>query len=139
LVAPLTNFAPRQFLQRIVTADEIWVHHYEPESKAQSMTWKRLTSTVAKKFKSQPSAGKIMLTLFGIGKVQFWLISLQRVKPSTVRFPYVWPNERSSKRKKIFIRRRSHWGGAELVKDERKKFSSPTELKKTCETLEPVP
>jgi hypothetical protein len=28
------------------------------------MTWKRLTSTVAKKFKSQPSAGKIMLTIF---------------------------------------------------------------------------
>jgi hypothetical protein len=40
------------------------MHHYEPESKAQSLTWKRLTSTVAKKFKSQPSAGKIMLTLF---------------------------------------------------------------------------
>jgi hypothetical protein len=40
------------------------VHHYEPESKAQSVAWKRLTSTVAKKFKIQPSAGKIMLTLF---------------------------------------------------------------------------
>jgi hypothetical protein len=23
--------------------------------------------------------------------------------------PYVWPNERSCKRKKIFVRRRSHW------------------------------
>jgi hypothetical protein len=29
------------------------------------MAWKRPTSPVAKKFKSQPSAGKIMLTLFG--------------------------------------------------------------------------
>jgi hypothetical protein len=28
------------------------------------MAWKRLTSTVAKKFKIQPSVGKIMLTLF---------------------------------------------------------------------------
>jgi hypothetical protein len=28
------------------------------------MVWKRTTSPVAKKFKSQPSAGKIMLTLF---------------------------------------------------------------------------
>jgi hypothetical protein len=28
------------------------------------MAWKRPTSPVAKKFKSQPSAGKIMLTLF---------------------------------------------------------------------------
>jgi hypothetical protein len=34
LVASLTNFSPRQFLERIVTANEIWVHHYEPETKA---------------------------------------------------------------------------------------------------------
>jgi histone-lysine N-methyltransferase SETMAR len=64
LVASLTSFAPLQFLERIVTGDETWVHLYEPESKAQSTAWKRPTSPVAKKFKSQPSAGKIMLTLF---------------------------------------------------------------------------
>jgi hypothetical protein len=52
------------YFERTVTADETWVHHYEPESKAQSVAWKRPTSPVAKKFKSQPSAGKIMLTLF---------------------------------------------------------------------------
>jgi hypothetical protein len=28
LVASLTNLAPRQFLERIVTADETWVHHW---------------------------------------------------------------------------------------------------------------
>jgi len=28
------------------------------------MAWKRQTSPMAKKFKSQPSAGKIMLTIF---------------------------------------------------------------------------
>ena len=28
------------FLQQIVTGDETWVHHYEPESKRQSMQWK---------------------------------------------------------------------------------------------------
>jgi hypothetical protein len=61
----LTNFVPRQVLERIVTADETWLHHYEPESKAQSMAWKRPASPVAKKFKTQPSAGKIMLPLFG--------------------------------------------------------------------------
>jgi hypothetical protein len=64
LVASLTSFAPRQFLERIVTTDETWVHHYEPESKAQSMAWKCPKSPVTKKFKSLPSAGKIMLTLF---------------------------------------------------------------------------
>jgi hypothetical protein len=55
---------PEQQKRVIVTADEIWVHRYQPESKAQSVAWKCLTSPVAKKFKSQPSAGKIMLTLF---------------------------------------------------------------------------
>jgi hypothetical protein len=103
LIASLTNFALRQFLEQIFTADETWVHHYEPESKAQSVAWKRPTSAVAKKFKSRPSAGKITLTLFwdmeGVIFVHF------TPKGETVnRFPYVWPNERSSKRKKIFIR-----------------------------------
>jgi hypothetical protein len=51
-------------LDRIVTADETWVHRYEAESKAQSMAWKRPTSPVAKKFKSQPSVSKIILTIF---------------------------------------------------------------------------
>jgi hypothetical protein len=41
------------------------VHHCEPESKAHSLAWKRPTLPVAKKFKRQLSAGKIILTLFG--------------------------------------------------------------------------
>jgi hypothetical protein len=41
-----------------------WVHHCELESKAQNMAWKRQTSPVANKLKSQPSSVKIMLTLF---------------------------------------------------------------------------
>jgi hypothetical protein len=64
LVASSTKFAPRQFLECIVAAAETWVHHYEPKSKAQIVAWKRPTSPVAKKFKSKPSAGRIMLTLF---------------------------------------------------------------------------
>jgi len=28
------------FLKRIVTGDETWIHHYDPESKQQSMQWK---------------------------------------------------------------------------------------------------
>jgi hypothetical protein len=64
LVVSLTNFALRQFLERIVTVDETWVHHYEPESKAQRVAWKCQTSPVAMKFKSQPPADKIILTVF---------------------------------------------------------------------------
>ena len=52
------------FLSRIVTGDETWVHHYAPESKRQSMEWKHPGSPAKKKFKTQPSAGKVMLTIF---------------------------------------------------------------------------
>jgi hypothetical protein len=51
-------------MERIVTADETWAHHYETESKAQSMAWKQPTSPVTKKVRSQPSASKITLTIF---------------------------------------------------------------------------
>jgi histone-lysine N-methyltransferase SETMAR len=51
------------FLQRIVTGDETWVHHYQPETKRKSMQWKH-PSSAATKFKTQPSAGKLMLTIF---------------------------------------------------------------------------
>jgi hypothetical protein len=45
------------------------------------------------------------------------------VKPLTLKFPYVWPNERSFKRKKIFIQWRSHWRGSKLVEDAKDFFS----------------
>ena len=52
------------FLQRIVTGDETWVHHFEPESKRASMEWHHPTSPCSKKFKSQQSAGKVMVAVF---------------------------------------------------------------------------
>ena len=58
------NNEGKEFLSRILTGDEMWVHHYEPESKRQSMEWKHLGSPVKKKFKTQPSTGKVMLTVF---------------------------------------------------------------------------
>ena len=36
------------FLDRIITGDEIWVHHYEPKSKRQSMEWKHPQSPCKK-------------------------------------------------------------------------------------------
>ena len=47
-----------------MTGDESWVYHYEPESKKQSMQWKTPLSPANKKFKTQVSAGKVMLTIF---------------------------------------------------------------------------
>jgi hypothetical protein len=52
-----------EFLVRIVTGDETF-HYYEPESKTQSMEWRHTSSPAKKKFKSAPSAEKLMLTLF---------------------------------------------------------------------------
>ena len=51
-------------LRRIITADESWVHHHQPESKRASMQWKHPSSPCSKKFKITPSAGKVMLTVF---------------------------------------------------------------------------
>jgi len=51
-------------LVRIITGDETWVHHYEPEGKRQIMKWKHPQAPIRKKFISQPSAGKLMLTVF---------------------------------------------------------------------------
>ena len=52
------------FLLRLVTVDETWVHYYEPENKAQCPQWVGPGSPRPKKFKTQPSAGKVMATVF---------------------------------------------------------------------------
>ena len=52
------------FLSRLVTVDETWVHYYEPENKAQSSQSVGPGSPRPKKFKTQPSAGKVMATVF---------------------------------------------------------------------------
>ena len=52
------------FMRSIVTGDESWAHHYEPETKRQSMQWHHLGSPSPKKFKLSPSAGKVMMTVF---------------------------------------------------------------------------
>ena len=52
------------FLLRLVTVNEAWVHYYEPENKAQSRQWIRPGSPRPKKFKTQPSAGKVLATVF---------------------------------------------------------------------------
>lgn len=55
---------PDEILQKIVTGDETWVHHYDPESKQESMQWHIKGTPHPKKFKVMPSAGKVMATIF---------------------------------------------------------------------------
>ncbi|KAG8236900.1 hypothetical protein J437_LFUL015226 [Ladona fulva] len=53
-----------QTYKKTIAGKETWIHHFEPESEHQSMEWKHPESPFKKKFKSQPFAGKVMLTLF---------------------------------------------------------------------------
>jgi histone-lysine N-methyltransferase SETMAR len=53
-----------QFLLNIVTGDESWIHHFDPEEKRLSMQYGHTSSPRPKKFKTVPSAGKILLTVF---------------------------------------------------------------------------
>ena len=53
-----------EFLLRLVNVDETLVHYYEPENKAQSRQWIGPGSPRPKKFKTQPSAGKVIATVF---------------------------------------------------------------------------
>ena len=52
------------FLSCLVSVDETWVHYYEPENKAQSCQWVGPGCPRPKKFKAQPSAGKVVATVF---------------------------------------------------------------------------
>lgn len=49
-----------RFLDRIVTLDETWLWHYDPESKAQSSVWKTPQTPPPRKAKVQKSGGKHM-------------------------------------------------------------------------------
>ena len=53
-----------EFRLRLVTVDETWVHYFEPENKAQSCQWVGLRSPWPKRFKTGPSAGNVMATVF---------------------------------------------------------------------------
>jgi len=52
------------FLDHVITGEETWCHHYEPESKQQSMEWRHVNSPSKKRFKTLPSAGKVICTVF---------------------------------------------------------------------------
>ena len=53
-----------RFQRSIITSGESWVHHYDPESKMQSMQYQHKNSPAPKKFKVVASARKVLLTIF---------------------------------------------------------------------------
>ena len=54
---------PDRFVERFLTQDELWVHHFEPETKKQSVRWKHSTFSAPKKAKVVSPAGKVMAYL----------------------------------------------------------------------------
>ena len=46
-----------RFFDWIVTMDETWVHHFDPEMKSSSMQWKMPSSPTSKKARVEPSCG----------------------------------------------------------------------------------
>ena len=66
--------------------DETWVHYYEPENKAQSRQSVGPGSPRPKKFKTQPSAGKVMATVFWDAQGVIMLDFLARKSTRTVAY-----------------------------------------------------
>ena len=71
---------PDRFVERFLTQDEFWVHHFEPETKRQSMQWKHSTSPAPKKVKVVSSAGKVMASVFWDAKGIVFIDYLQKGK-----------------------------------------------------------
>ena len=71
---------PDRFVERFLTQDELWVHHFEPETKRQTMQWKHSTSHAPKKAKVVSSAGKVMVSVFWDAKGIVFIDYLQKGK-----------------------------------------------------------
>ena len=52
------------FLNRIITCDETWIHNYDPETKQESMIWKTPGTPPPKKARTSKSAQKTMFIFF---------------------------------------------------------------------------
>ena len=89
------------FLSRLMTMDETWLYHYDPEIKQQLMEWLHSGSPRPKKFQVQISSGKVLASIF------FWdqdgtssLIIFKRAKLSTRSITHLcWYNWRTFWRK----------------------------------------
>ncbi|KFD50419.1 hypothetical protein M513_08646, partial [Trichuris suis] len=63
-VLELFENSEEDFLRRIVTGDEVWLCHYDPETEQQSSQWKHVNSPRPKRARLEPRLGKILATIF---------------------------------------------------------------------------
>ena len=74
---------PNDFLSRLVTTDETWLCHYDPETKQQSMEWRHSGSHHPNNFECKNLLEKFSPRFFGIKTAYSSLIIFQRAKLST--------------------------------------------------------
>jgi len=55
---------PNDFLSQLVTMNETWLYHYDPETKQKSMERQRSGSPHPKKYRVQKSTGKVLTSIF---------------------------------------------------------------------------
>ena len=82
----LFNRNAQEFLRRVVTVDETWIHYYTPETKRQSKQWILPGESAPKKAKTVPSAGKVMATIFWDSKGIIHMDFLQKGRTITGQY-----------------------------------------------------
>ncbi|UYV70100.1 hypothetical protein LAZ67_7001795 [Cordylochernes scorpioides] len=63
---------PEEFVNRFVTMDDTWAHHFTPESKQQSMQWRHSGSLPPRKPRQFHQQGSLWCLSFGIPRVYFF-------------------------------------------------------------------
>ena len=56
-----------KFLSRLLIMDEIWLYHYDPETKQHPVVWRQGCSPHPKIFRMQKSHGKFLASIFFFG------------------------------------------------------------------------
>lgn len=69
-----------EFLNRIITCDETWVYHFDPNTKQESSGYRRKGDPSKKKVRQQKSVGKVMLIAFFDRKGMIY----QHIVPTTI-------------------------------------------------------
>jgi len=87
---------PNDFLSRLVTMDETWLFHYDPETKQQWMELRHCGHPAPKNSKCKNPLEKFSLRFFGIKTASSSLIIFQRAKLSTRSITHLcWCNWRT--------------------------------------------
>jgi len=106
---------PNVFLSRLVTRDEIWLYHYDSETKQRSVEWRHSGSPRPKQSRLQKSSGNFSPRFFGIKTASSSFIIFQRAELSTRSITHLcWCNLRT------------FWGKNSAVRSPRKSCSCTT-------------